>query len=188
MNSQKRTPYTLILSLLVAGCFSISPAAKAADTSSGSSQEIRQLLSQANTEAIALEQDSDQLARWTQAKNLSWESHAAKLSAIKDHVNKAGELLTKLNEARAEGASAWQHQAIDRIYPILKELADNTETTINHLNDNSANIHFTAYQDYAKAGYDLARELAALVSDYVEFGEHEEAFHSLQEKLSAAAR
>jgi len=188
MNGQKKTPHILILSLLVAGCFSISPAAKATDTSSGSSQEIRQLLSQVKTEAITLEQDSDQLAVWTGAKHLSWESHATRLSTIKDHVNKAGELLTKLNEAREEGASSWQHQAIDRIYPILKELADNTEATINHLNDNRANIHFTAYQDYAKAGYDLAKELAALVSDYVEFGEHEEAFHSLQEKLSAAAR
>ena len=188
MNSQKRTPYILFLSLLVAGCFSISPPAKAADTSSGSSQEIRQLLSQAKTEAIALEQDSDQLARWTQAKTLSWESHAAKLSAIKDHVNKAGELLTMLNEAREEGALAWQHQAIDRIYPILKELADNTEATINHLNDNHANIHFIVYQDYARAGYDLAKELSTLVRDYVEFGEHEEAFHSLQEKLSVAVR
>ena len=188
MNSQKKTPYILILSFLVAGCFSITPAANAADTSSGSSQEIRQLLSQVKTEAITLEDDSDQLAVWTRAKQATWQSHGEKLNRIREHINKAGELLTKLNEAREEGASPWQHEAIDRIYPILKELADNTETTINHLNDNSANIHFAAYEDYAKAGYDLAKELSTLVSDYVEFGEHEEAFHSLQDKLSAAAR
>jgi len=187
MNSQQRTPYILILSLLVAGCFSIAPAAKAADTSSGSSEEIRQLLSQVKTEAMALERDSEELAAWTGVQQLSWESHARKLSSIKDHINQAGKLLAQINEAR-KGASPWQHEAIDRIYPILKELADNTEATINHLNDNSAHIHFTAYQDYAQAGYDLSKELAALVADYVEFGEHEEAFRSLQEKLSAAAR
>jgi hypothetical protein len=104
---------------------------------------------------------------------------------IRGHVNRAGELLTKLNEAR-EGASPWQHQAIDRIYPLLKELADNTQATINHLNDNQSNVHFSPYTDYAKANYDLAQELAALVSDYVEFGEHEAEFHRLQEKLQSS--
>ena len=188
MKSQKRTPYILILSLLVAGAaFSISPAAKAADTSSGSSQEIRQLLSQIKIEAVALERDAQDLATFARTKQLSWESHAAQLSMISEHINKGGELLTKLDGARGT-ASAWQHQAIDRIYPILKELDDNTEATINHLKDNQSNVHLPAYEDYAKAGADLAKELAALVSDYVEFGEHEEAFHRLQDKLSSAAR
>jgi hypothetical protein len=82
MNSQKRTPYMLILSLLVAGCFSISPAAKAADTSSESSEEIRQILSQVKTEAITQEQDSDQLAGWTRTIGMSWQSHTTRLSAI----------------------------------------------------------------------------------------------------------
>ena len=107
MNNQKRTPYFLILALLVAGCLSISPAANAGDTSSESSEEVSQLLSQIKTEALALEDDADVLASWAVAKNLSWESHAGKLSEIKDHVNQAGQLLTKLNEAR-EGASPWQ--------------------------------------------------------------------------------
>src|SRR5579863_4959572 len=99
MNTQKRTPSILILSLLVAGCFSISPATKAADTSSGSSEEIRQLLSQVKTEAIALERDSDQLATWATVRQLSRQSHSNQLSVIGDHVNQAGELLTELNEA-----------------------------------------------------------------------------------------
>ena len=185
MKSQKRTPYFLLLSLLVASGISILTTAKAADSSSGSSQEVHQLLSQVKTVAIALEQDSAELAGWTRQKTLTWQSHAAKLAEIKEHVNKAGALLTQLNQAR-EGASPWQHQAIDRIYPILKELDDNTEATIDHLNDNSANIHFAAYQDYAEAGYDLSKELTTLVSDYVDYGEHEEALRSLQDKLQPA--
>jgi len=187
MNSQKKTPYFLILSLLVAGCFSISPAANARDTSSGSSAEVSRLLAEVKTEAIALERDAADLHAWTGAKQVGWESHSGKLNLIREHINKAGQLLPRLNEAR-EGASPWQHQAIDRIYPLLKELDDNTEATINHFNDNSAHIHFPAYQDYAKAGANLAKELAALLSDYVEFGELEEEFHRLQENLEPAAR
>lgn len=184
MNNQKRTPYFLMLALLVAGCFSVSPAANAGETSSQSSEEVSQLLSQVKTEAITLERDSDDLALWARAQ-LSWESHARKLNQIRDHVNQAGQLLTKLNEAR-EGASPWQSQAIDRIYPLLKELADNTTATINHLNDNKGHIYLSPYRDYAKAGYNLAKDLAALVSDYVEFGELEQQFHSLQDKLQPA--
>ena len=80
MNSQKRTPYFLILGLLVAGCFLISPAANAGDTSSESSEEVSQLLSQVKTEAIALERDSEDLASWAGTKQLSWESHAGNLT------------------------------------------------------------------------------------------------------------
>jgi hypothetical protein len=33
------------------------------------------------------------------------------------------------------------------------------------------------------AGYDLAKELAALITNYVDFGDHEAEFHRLQEDL-----
>jgi hypothetical protein len=172
------------MALLAAGCFLISSPAPAGNTPSESSQEVNQLISDVKTEAIALERDAELLASWTQAKQITWQSHSGKLNEIKDHINQTGRLLKQLQEAR-DTASPWQQQAIDRIYPLLKELADNTETTINHFNDNTANIHFTAYQDYAKAGYNLARDLAALVSDYVEYGNLEVDFHRLQEKLES---
>ena len=33
------------------------------------------------------------------------------------------------------------------------------------------------------AGYDLAKELAGLITDYVDYGDHEAEFHRLQENL-----
>ena len=33
------------------------------------------------------------------------------------------------------------------------------------------------------ADYDLAKELAALITDYVDYGDHEAEFHRLQENL-----
>jgi trans-aconitate methyltransferase len=186
MKDHKRTTYFVALALLVIGCFMTSPAAKAANPTTGSSERVSQLLSEVKAEAVALEHDAEDLAVWTRAKQMSWMSHAAKLNQMKDHVNQAGQLLTKLNEARTT-ASPWQQQAIDRIYPLLKELADNTSTTINHLSANKERINFSPYPDYAKANFELAQELAALISDYVEYGDHEEDFHRLQEKLQPAA-
>lgn len=186
MNINKTTPYFLvILALLVAGCFSISPAARAADPEAESSQKIRELLSEVKTEAIALERDAHNLDKWARGKQMNPQSHANQLTVMREHINKAGELLAQMNEAR-HAASPWQQQALDRIHPLLKELADNTEETINHFNERQSNIHFGPYSDYTKAGADLADELAALVSDYVEFGEHEADYHRLKDKLAPA--
>jgi hypothetical protein len=172
------------MGLLAAGCFLISSPAPAADTPSGSSQEVNQLLSRVKTEAIALERDCDEIANWASLKQLSWQSHAQKLELIREHVNEAGRLLKQLHEAR-DTASPWQQQAMDSIYPLLKELADNTQGMINHLKDKKSTFHLSEYGDYAKAGYELAKDLAELVRDYVEYGNLEADFHRLQEKLES---
>jgi hypothetical protein len=185
MSSQTRTSYLLILALLVAGCISISPAAKAAVNEAGSSKEIHELLTQVKAEAKALEHDAELVAQWARSKQMSPQSHAVQLNEMKDHVNQAGKLLENMTKAR-EGASAWQQAAIDRIYPLLKELADNTEATINHFNDNKSQIQSSGYQDYTKASYDLAEELAALIGDYVDYGDHEAEYHRLQDKMQSA--
>jgi hypothetical protein len=185
MKTHRRTLfYFLLMGLLAAGCYLISSGAPAADTPSGSSQEVNQLLSQVKTEATALERDCEEIAAWAPLKQLSWQSHAQKLNLIREHVNRAGQLLSNLQDARGT-ASPWQQEAIDRIYPLLKELADNTEGMINHLNDKKSALHLSEYGDYAKAGYELAKDLAALVSDYVEYGKLEVDFHRLQEKLES---
>jgi len=185
MMTRKRViPYFVILGLVVAGCFLISPAARAGQTASGSSEEVQQLLSQTRTEVATLERDAGELASWARAKQLRWESHAQQLNKMKYHVNEAGQLLAKLHEARGT-ASPWQQEAIDRIYPLLKDLADNTEKTINYLNDARNRIRFSPYVDYAEAGNALATELATLVRDYVEFGELEADLLRLEEKLAS---
>jgi trans-aconitate methyltransferase len=186
MNKHQTTTLSLIVAFVIAGFLAISPAAKAATAPAAGSEEITRLLADVKTEAVALERDAEELAAWTEAKQVSWQSHATKLRSMREHVNQAGQLLSKLNSSR-EGASIWQQQAIDRIHPLLKELADNTQSTIKHLSDNQNRIYFPPYTDYAKAGADLAKELAALVSDYTKFGELEEEFHRLQEKLEPAA-
>jgi DNA repair exonuclease SbcCD ATPase subunit len=186
MNKHQTTTLSLIVAFLIAGTLAIAPATKAATASAAGSEEINRLLAEVKAEAAALERDAVEIAAWTRARQMSWESHATNLRSMREHVNQAGQLLTRLNEAR-EGASLWQQEAIDRIHPLLKELADNTQSTINHLSDNQDRIYFPPYTDYAKAGADLAQELAALVSDYTKFGELEEEFHRLQEKLQPAA-
>ncbi|HMD99423.1 MAG TPA: hypothetical protein VKM93_19110 [Terriglobia bacterium] len=182
MNNQKRTPYFLILALLTAGYFMMSPVAKAADTSVGDSEQVSKLFSEAKTEADGLVRDAELLDVFTRSV-LSWDSHATQISLIREHVNKAGQILTSLNEVRHTG-SPWQQQAIDQITPLLKELASNTQSAIEHLNEKRDDIRFRAgqYQDYAVANYNLASELAALISHYVDYERNKAEFARLGER------
>jgi len=172
----------LILALLVAGYLTMSPVAKAADTSGGDSEQVSKLFSEAKAEAHELEADADQLKAFTQS-NLSYQSHAFKIESIKEHVNQAGKILADLHAAR-DTAAPWQQQAIDQITPLLKQLASNTQSAIELLNDEKHRS--VEYKNYAVENYDLAKELAALISDYVDYERHKAEFDRLGEKLQVA--
>jgi hypothetical protein len=187
MNNHKKTICPLTLVLLVSGYLTISSAAKAVDPSGVDSEQVSQLFSEAKTEAHELELDAEKMEAFGRLE-LGWESHAAKISLIREHVNQAGKILSSLNAVR-DTASPWQQKAIDSIYPLLKELADNTEATINHLNHNQDRLHVgPEYKDYVAANYDLSKDLATLITDYVDYGIHEAEYRRLQGKLQVAKR
>jgi hypothetical protein len=167
------------LALLVAGYLIIPATMKAAEPADAA--HVTQLLADAKAEAAELKHDSGDMESFTKSK-LSWESYASKVEMIKEHVNKTGKLLAKLQEVEATG-SPWQQAAIKQIDPLLRELAANTETTINHLNENKAKIHFTEFKDYVKANYELATDLDALIRDFVNYGEAKQKYERLGKRL-----
>ena len=149
---------------------------KAAD-----SAEITKLLADAKAEAVALKADATNMESFTRSAS-NWETYSSSLDMIKGHVNDTGRLLTKLKDAEAAG-SPWQQTAIKRIEPLLKEMADNTTTTIKHLSDNKNKVHLPEFKDYVKANYELATDLEALIRDFVDYGNAKEKFESLGSKL-----
>ena len=183
MTNCRRLLFPSILTLLAAGYLMISTATRAVASSIGDSKEISTLLSEAKSESIELREDAEKMESFTRSK-LSWESFALKINEIRDHVNKTGDLLAKLNQVRETGSS-WQQQAIDHITPALKELAENIESTIEHLNENRQLVHSKQLEDYCVLNYELAQELAALVGDYVNYGETSAKFAGLQKKVQA---
>jgi hypothetical protein len=183
MHKYRRLFVPSMLIFLGAGYLVITPAAGVAFGSMGDSEEVSKLLAEAKSEALELRDDAENMQSFTRSK-LSWQSFANKISEIKHHVNKTGELLAKLNGVR-EAGSSWQQQAIDRITPTLKELAANTEATIQHLNDNKTSVHSEALENYCDVNYQLAKELAALVGDFIGHGETKAKFAELQKKVEA---
>lgn len=165
------------LALLCAGSFTMPTTC----AGKGDSEDINQLLSQVNDHAIQFHADSEKMAAFTRS-NMSWESYATQINSVKEHINSAGKFLAKLSAERENG-SPWQQIAIDRINPVMKELASNTETVINTLNKNQRRVHMPEFQDYVRTNADLATELSHMISDFVDYGNTKVKLERLAAKL-----
>lgn len=183
MINYKRLHLPSTLALLLTGYFMMPLAGAVASSSVGDSLEISALLEEAKAEALELRDDSEKMASLSRSV-LHTQSFAGKLDEVKSHVNKTGRLLAKLSQAR-EAGSSWQQQAIDHITPALKELAENTETTIKHFNDNRLSAHTQELEEYCLVNYELTKELASLVGDFIAYGETQAKFVELQKKVEA---
>lgn len=140
---------------------------------------VQDLLYQARQESVGLDQDADQMEMLVRS-DLDWQTHATALEAVEVHVNRLGEITAKL-QAERENASPWQQQTIDRVVPMLREIATNTTNAITHLNQNQSRPVSGDYPTWLRANAETAHELAQLISDTIEYGQT----RSRLEKLAA---
>lgn len=175
-----------ILLLATVGLLWVSTVANAVDTKADSKQ-VSELLSEARTQAYKLKVDADTMEAFTR-ENVSWESHAAKITEIKNDVNAVSKTVAKLNNSR-NTASAWQKVAIDRINPILRETAANVQATLNHIDKEQGRfLNTQEHKDYLKANAELADRMARVVSDFVDYGATKAKFERLSQELEVAER
>jgi trans-aconitate methyltransferase len=167
------------LPLLALSLLAVPSTVKATDRPADS-PEVSKLLAEAKTEAVELKNDSANMESFTRS-GVTWHTYADHISMVKEHVNAVGRLLGQLNEKESQCAP-WQRTAIERITPLLRELAANTESTINHLKDNQSRVHLPPFKDYVRANYELASDLAALVTDFVDYGTAREKVELLEQK------
>jgi hypothetical protein len=144
------------------------------------------LLEDARDKAAVLSRDADELEALTRS-DVSWQTHADMLERVKEHVNDLGRAADKLNGARDQ-ASPWQRQAIDRMMPLLKELADNTTAAINHLKENKTRPTTPAYTEYLRQNDETAHQLSDLISSFVRYGKTKEELDKLEQKLEVATK
>jgi hypothetical protein len=145
------------------------------------SEQVSNLLSDVKTQAVKLSADASTMESYTRS-GASWESHSAAVNQMKEHINEAGRQLTKLQEVR-ESASPWQKTAINRIYPLLKELADNTTNVIQYIKDNPKRLMSPGYKEYIEANADTSSRLASLIGDFQDYGNTKQRLEALASKL-----
>jgi uncharacterized protein (DUF2342 family) len=171
MNKCKSIVFIGTSAFLVAGFLAASSTARAADVPD--SEHVSKLLSEAKTMAFQVKEDAVTMESLTRM-NVGWESHAVAINQIKEDVNARGE------------ASPWQRTAIDRIQPFLDELGGYTAAVIDHLNGTPRH-NIAEYKDYLEANADYAADLAAMISDFVNYGNTKERLERLTIKIEAPA-
>jgi hypothetical protein len=169
------------VALLFAGVLVPPTFAKAGDTSD--SEQVSKLLSETKTMAFQLKEDAQTMESFTRM-NVSWQSHAAAINQIRDHVNALGRQAAKLEQEK-NNAAPWQKVAIDRIKPFLDELGGYTTAVIEHINGDKRHT-LEEYKDYLEANADYASDLAAMVGDFVDYGNTKQRMERLGTKLEVA--
>lgn len=129
--------------------------------------DVSSLFQEAQATATELKKDAVTMESYARS-NLSWQSHSAQIAPIREHINKAGLILSQMQSARQD-AKPWHQDAIDAITPVLKQLATNTESMINHLNANPNRLKDPNYTQYLKSNAQLASDLSAAVDNIVDY-------------------
>lgn len=144
------------------------------------SEEFTGFLAEAKTEAAQLQKSAEEMSSFSHL-NTNWSTEAAKIEEVKQHVNKLGELLTKMNNV--EAASPWQKQALRDVVPMVEELAANVSMTIYHLGEAPDRLVFSSFPEYVAANAELASNTAALISEYVEYSEAKQTVEDISFEL-----
>jgi hypothetical protein len=168
------------LGLVAVALLAMAPAIRAANPPKDS-EEVSGFLAEAKTEAIQLQFDAEELNNFAHSKT-SWQTHASKLGQIKVHTNKVASLVTKMNAVKDE-ASPWQQQAIERVSPMLNELATTVNAAVTHLSKNQDRLMHPPYPDFAAATASTATDMAQLISDYVDYGDTKHHLDDLSRQL-----
>ena len=179
MNYQRPTIRMASLALLVMGALSFPPVLRAANEED--SRQVSKMLSQARAQAFRLSEDTSEMESFVQA-DISWRGHVDAVDRIRDDVNLMGRQLARLVEARST-ASPWQRTAVDRMTPLLKELASNTSAVIADLNESPHRLQADDYKEYLEANSDEAAQLASLIADFVDYGKARHKLERLANRL-----
>ena len=179
MDTRKSRAWIGSVALLLAGFLGASFTTNAADNPD--SEQVSKLLSETRTMAYQLKDDAEAMESYTRTK-AAWETHAAAITQIKQHVNALAQQVDKLKTAR-NGASPWQKTVIDRIDPYMDEMAGYTEAVIEHLNKHPERLGTPEYKDYLEANADYSGDLATMIGELVDYGRAKERVQSLTEKL-----
>jgi len=185
-NLNRRLRFVPITALAMSAMFSVAQAG-ATPGATPDSEQVTGLLSETKTHAFRLKEDAEALQSFTRTGGVSWQTHAAVVTRMKEDINEAGRKLTTLDEAK-NSALPWQKTAIDRIYPLFKELAGNTEKAIQYINEKPGRLFQEPYKEYIEANADLSVDLSQMISDFVEYGTSEDRLGELAKKLELPAK
>jgi hypothetical protein len=176
---------TSLLTFALTALFALVAGPLYANAQTKDSPEISRLLNEAQSYSVQAHMDATELESYTHS-NLSWHTHAQVLNSIRGHINNMGQLLQQMQDIKSEG-SPWQQDAIDRIDPVLRQMADHLTTTIEYGNEHPNQVHMMKFQNYVRACAEFASQTHTLISDLVAFDQAQSKAQMLKQKLELPA-
>ena len=147
--------------------------------------EASRLLDQIRVDAVKAHGQAD-LIKSFNLEPISWQSHSEQWSAIKREVNDMGGKLCRLEQIRRVLAP-WQRQAIDRVAPQVRLMADSATDAIYFLNANEGHFWEPVYRKYtSNVDQDSGRILRS-VSNFEEYAKTRGEEMNLQKSLRVKA-
>lgn len=107
-------------------------------------QQVKDHAAQANDDAALL----DSYAR----SSLEWRSHAKALRDIRDHVNDLFQDYYAMQSIRNKGTRQ-QQDAIDRLEPLLRDMATSLTNTFQKLNEHQGRVNMPAFRTQVHTDY-----------------------------------
>jgi len=148
------------------------------------SQQLTQLLSDADDEARELASDAEETQTLI-LNDTNWVTHALMLARVKAHVDNMALIIEKLNKTQKSG-SELQEQAVEQMLPLVKELSANTTAAINYLNQNKARPVSDSYTQYLDKNAETARELSSIITSLLEYQRSMAEIEKLRSKLAVS--
>ena len=124
---------------------------------------------------------------YTRQPAINWSANSPEVAAMEDQLTAVGRTLAALNETRPQASFA-QLTAMDRIVPVVQEIAENSTRAIDFLARNQTRLTDKQYKDYVEQSSDTSNRLATLVSQLVDYESRKAKFDLAKRNLELAAK
>jgi uncharacterized surface protein with fasciclin (FAS1) repeats len=143
--------------------------------------KIDDMLADFESKAIETRRDAAMLESKRRNQQLSWQTHADKLSVMKEHINEMGKMLAELEGMKSK-ATLFQEKAIEAARPHLEDMAQRVEKGINWINEDRRSITKAEYKDNLHGIWNDADQLYRNVDTIIDYHEARMRLHELAEE------
>ena len=143
--------------------------------------KIDDMLAAFESKAIETRRDAAMLESKRRNRQLSWQTHADKLSVMKEHINEMGKMLAEL-EGMKPKATLFQEKAIEAARPPLEDMARRVGNALNWLNEDRRSIAKAEYRDNLHGIWVSSDALYRDVDTVIDYHEARMRLHELMEE------
>lgn len=166
MNARRLTTWAGAVALLLAGFLGAAGTANA--TNKSNAEKVSELLTDAKTMAVQVEQDAVTMASYSQL-DMKWQSHSAALAEMRQDLMSLNQQLTRLKASEGV-AEPWQKKVVARIEPYVNSLTEDNEAVLDEAEAHPSLFGTPAWNAYVQANANSAAYLESLIVNFIDNG------------------